>query len=86
MAPTTLITIRESTAITGLVEGSTYNRVRNRTIPFIRKGGRLYFDPDELREWMRHLDPPLRPKPRAGKLAPRTSIQQALANQKRRKL
>jgi predicted DNA-binding transcriptional regulator AlpA len=66
------IRIREAIRMTGLTEKAIYMRVFNRTIPFFKYTGRLYFNPDELQEWLEHQKP-------------RVSVQQALANQKHRK-
>ena len=66
------IRIREAARITGLTEKAISMRVFDRRIPFFKTCGRLYFNPDELQEWMKHQKP-------------RVSVQQALANQKQRK-
>jgi hypothetical protein len=68
------VDIREAAIITGFSVGTIYVRVHQRTIPVYKTAYRLMFDPQELREWMKHQPSHVS-----------VTLEQALENQKQKK-
>lgn len=47
-----LLTVQEVSQYTGLSVHSLYKMVSQRRIPFVKLGGALRFNPDQLDEWI----------------------------------
>jgi len=48
-----ILTVEEVCQFLGLKKGSVYNLTHRQEIPFYKKGQRIYFDRNEINEWVR---------------------------------
>ena len=58
-----LVKIDEAAIITGYKKGYIYELVFRNAIPFVKRGRSLWFDPNELENWMRAGRPSITTKP-----------------------
>lgn len=49
---TSLWNVRQASEITGLSVSTLYAWVNRRRIPYVKIGGRVLFDPADIREWI----------------------------------
>jgi len=49
----TLMSVRDVATVTGLSDKTIYRRVRSGTIPVVRFGYTVKFDPHQLAQWLR---------------------------------
>lgn len=45
-------TIEDASKVTGFSKGTIYNKTSRREIPYKKRGGRLFFIPDEILDWI----------------------------------
>jgi len=48
-----ILTVEDVCQILGLKKGSVYNLTHRQEIPFYKRGQRIYFDRNEINEWVR---------------------------------
>ena len=48
-----MLTFREACTFLNLSSQTLYSRVHNKTVPFHKRGNRLWFDRDELVSWLK---------------------------------
>lgn len=50
------LSVRQAANFLGVTEGSIYQRIRNQSIPYFRKAGRVFFYKNELIDWKDSLN------------------------------
>ena len=48
-----ILTVTDVSAKLGITKGGVYNLTHERQIPYFKRGGRIYFDAEEIDAWIR---------------------------------
>ena len=48
-----ILTVNDVSAKLGITKGGVYNLTHLRQIPYFKRGGRIYFDAEEIDQWIR---------------------------------